>query len=73
MRSWVRKEAVAKCIGQGLAMALRTVEVSGAGSGWRLPDPSVSVADLELALPFVAAVACDRQAPPPVVHDWRWK
>jgi 4'-phosphopantetheinyl transferase len=73
VRSWVRKEAVAKCIGQGLAMALRTVEVSGAGSGWRLPDPSVSVADLELALPFVAAVACDRQAPPPVVHDWRWK
>ena len=72
-RSWVRKEAVAKCIGQGLAMPLRTVEVSGAEPGWRLPDPSLAVADLELALPFVAAVACDRHAPAPVVHDWRWK
>jgi 4'-phosphopantetheinyl transferase len=71
-RSWVRKEAVAKCVGRGLAMPLRGVEVSGAPQDWRLPDPSIEVADVELTLPFVGAVARDQPGPVPVVKDWSW-
>jgi 4'-phosphopantetheinyl transferase len=71
-RSWVRKEAVAKCVGQGLGMRLRRVEVTGAPPVWRLPDPSIEVVDLEVRFPLVAAVARDRPGAVPAVKDWHW-
>jgi 4'-phosphopantetheinyl transferase len=71
-RSWVRKEAVAKFVGRGLALPLQSVEVAGDPQHWRLPDPLLRVADLELGPPFVAAVAHDGKAAVPVVQEWAW-
>lgn len=72
VRSWVRKEAVAKWAGMGLGMPLAGVEVTGAPADWRLPHPSVQVVDLELARGLVAAIALDRRAGLSVVSEWRW-
>jgi len=72
VRSWVRKEAVAKCLGHGLAMPLSLAEVSGPAQGWQLPDPSVSVVDLELAGPLVAALAHDHERAVHPLQEWEW-
>lgn len=72
-RAWARKEAVAKCAGKGLEMPFRKIEVSGPPLGWRLPDPSITVDDLELAPSFVGAVAHDAQVTLRAVAKWRWR
>jgi len=71
-RSWVRKEAVSKCLGLGLAMAFANLEVTGGPMRWQLPDRRVQVCDLEVARPFVAAVARDGHVAAPRVREWRW-
>lgn len=67
LRFWTRKEALAKAVGLGLQLDLRTIDASVTGCV-RVGDRSWRCEDLPGPEGFVAAIACDPALePPPVV------
>lgn len=70
---WVRKEAVVKCLGIGLATPLRRIEVSGPRPTWRLPAVSLSVTDLKIRPNTVAALAYRGTERPITIQRWDWR
>lgn len=71
LRLWVRKEAVAKADGRGVAIGFADLDVSDTGPV-RVPGSTdaIHVADLDLGAGHVGAVATSADPPAVVLHRW---